>query len=215
VRYTTDMHTHNWLHWRYATKKFDTSKALPAEDLEYILAAGNLAATSYGLQPFNIIVVTDEAKKQALMGHAYNQLQVGENAALIVLAARTDVDATFIATYTARIESERGLPAGAIDGYKDMMTGHLTSLSAETRLVWAQKQAYIALGTMMVAAAEKQVDSCPMEGFDPAKFDEVLGLAAMNLHATIVLPIGYRSSTDETAQYKKVRRTLADIVVRM
>jgi nitroreductase / dihydropteridine reductase len=209
------MHTHNWLHWRYATKKFDTSKALPAEDLEYILAAGNLAATSYGLQPFNIIVVTDEAKKQALMGHAYNQPQVGENAALIVLAARTDVDATFIATYTARIESERGLPAGSIDGYKDMMTGHLTSLPEEVRLVWAQKQAYIALGTMMVAAAEKQVDSCPMEGFDPAKFDEVLGLTDMNLHATIVLPIGYRSSADETAQYKKVRRALEDIVVRM
>ena len=209
------MHTHNWLGWRYATKKFDTSKELPAADLDYILAAGNLAATSYGLQPFKIVVVTNEAKKQALMGAAYNQVQVGENAAVIVLAARTDVDAAFIAEYTARIERERGLPTGAVDGYKDMMTGHLTSLTAEARLVWAQKQAYIALGTMMVAAAEKQVDHCPMEGFDPVQFNEILDLPAHNLHATVILPIGYRSAEDQTQNYKKVRQALSDMVVRM
>lgn len=209
------MHTKNWLNWRYATKKFDPSKELPEADLEYILEAGNLAATSYGLQPFNIIVVSDQEKKQALMAHAYNQPQVGENSALIILAARTDVDATFIAGYTARIENERGLPTGAVDGYKDMMIGHLTSLTAEARLVWAQKQAYIALGTMLVAAAEKQVDSCPMEGFDPVKFNEILGLEALNLNATIVLPVGFRAADDETQNYKKVRRDLTDIVVRM
>jgi nitroreductase / dihydropteridine reductase len=209
------MHTHNWLKWRYATKKFDTSTSLPEADLTYILEAGNLAATSYGLQPFQIVVVTDTAKKQALMAAAYNQVQVSENAALIVLAARTDVDATYIAEYTARIESERGLPTGAVDGYKDMMVGHLTNLSAEARLVWAQKQAYIALGTMMVAAAEKAVDHCPMEGFDPAQFDTILGLKDHNLTATVILPLGYRSSEDGTQHYKKVRKDLADLVVRM
>lgn len=209
------MHTKNWLEWRYATKKFDVSKELPSADLEYILEAGNLAATSYGLQPFQIIVVTDSAKKQALMGHAYNQGQVGENAALLVLAARTDVDASYIAEYTARIENMRGLPTGAVDGYKDMMTGHLTSLTEADRTVWAQKQAYIALGTMMVAAAEKEVDSCPMEGFDAAAFNEVLGLKDHNLHATIVLPIGYRSAEDGSQNYKKVRKSLSDIVIRM
>ena len=209
------MHTHNWLKWRYATKKFDTSKELPATDLNYILEAGNLAATSYGLQPFKIIAVTDTEKKQALMEAAFNQAQVGENAAVIILAARTVVDAAFIAEYTARIESERDLPAGAIDGYKDLMTGHLTSLTAETRLVWAQKQTYIALGTMMVAAAEKSVDSCPMEGFDAAQFNEILDLPAHNLHATVILPVGYRSTEDETQNYQKVRQNIEDIVVRM
>ncbi len=209
------MHTQNWLEWRYATKKFDTSKELGAADLEYILNAGNLAATSYGLQPFNIIVVTDHEKKQALMANAYGQGHVGENSALIVLAARTDVDATFITKYTQRIESVRNLPAGSVDGYKDMMVGHLTNLTAEARLVWAQKQAYVALGTMMVAAAEKGVDHCAMEGFDPIKFNEVLGLDALNLHATVILPVGYRSAEDSTSAYKKVRRELGDIVVRM
>lgn len=209
------MTLHNLLQWRYAAKKFDITKELPTEDLDYILEAGNLAATSYGLQPFKIVVVTDAEKKKALMEVAYNQIQVGENGALLILAARTDVDAAFISEYTTRIETERGLPAGAVDGYKDMMVGHLTSLSAEARLVWAQKQAYIALGTMMVAAAEKEVDSCPMEGFDAGKFDEILGLAEHNLKSTVLLPIGYRSDEDASQNYKKVRQAIAEIVVKM
>ncbi len=209
------MHTHNWLKWRYATKKFDISKELPDEDLQYILEAGNLAATSYGLQPFKLVVVTDTKKKQALMAEAYNQAHVGENSALIVLAARTDVDADFISEYTDRIERERDLPKGAVAGYKDMMVGHLTSLSPEARLVWAQKQAYIALGTMMLAAAEKELDGCPMEGFNPEKFNEILGLPEMNLQATVILAVGYRAPSDDTQNYKKVRRAMSDIVVRM
>ena len=209
------MHIQNYLNWRYATKKFDVTKELRAGDLEYIHEAGNLAATSYGLQPFKIIVVTDTEKKKALMEVAYNQIQVGENDALIILAARTDVDEAFISKYTSRIESERGLPAGAVDDFKGMMIGHLTNLTAEALLVWSQKQAYIALGTMMVAAAEKEVDSCPMEGFDAGKFDEILGLAEHNLKATVILPLGYRSSEDATQNYKKVRQDISDIVVRM
>lgn len=209
------MNTQNYLHWRYATKKFDTTKELPAADLEYILEAGRLTATSYGLQPFKIIVVTDQEKKQALMAAAYSQMQVGENAALLVLAARTDIDAAYIAKYTARIESERGLPAGAVDGYKDMMIGHLTSLTPEARLVWSQKQAYIALGTMLIAAAEKEVDSCPMEGFDASAFDEILDLAAYKLKATVLLPLGYRSQEDATQNYQKIRQMTEEIVVRM
>ncbi len=209
------MHTISSLQWRYATKQFDPSKALATEDLEYILQAGNLAATSYGLQPFNIVVVTDEAKKQALIPHAYNQAQVGTNGALIVLAARTDIGTTFIAEYTARLEDERGLPAGTVDEYKDMMVGHLTSLTAEARRVWAEKQAYIALGTMMVAASEKQVDNAPMEGFDPIKFNELLGLTEQNLHATVILALGHRSNEEAAQNYKKVRRAITDIVVRI
>lgn len=203
------------LKWRYATKGFDISRELPAADLDYILEAGRLAASSYGLQPFKIVVVTDEAKKQVLMGHAYGQAQVGKNGALIVLAARTDVDEAMIADYTARIESVRALPAGAVNGYKDMMVGHLTNLPTEVRTTWAQKQAYIALGTMMVAAAEKMIDGCPMEGFSAEGFDEALGLKAHNLTASIIFPVGYRAASDETQHYAKVRRTAEDMIVRV
>lgn len=209
------MHIKNYLNWRYATKKFDITKELPTNDLEYILEAGNLTATSYGLQPFKIIVVTNAEKKKALIEAGYNQIQVGENSALLVLAARTDVDTAFITEYTGRLEAERGLPAGAVDGYKDMMVGHLTSLSAEARLVWAQKQAYIALGTMMVAASEIEVDNAPMEGFDPMKFNEILGLDKLNLHASVILALGYRSVEDATQNYKKVRQAIDKMVVRM
>jgi nitroreductase len=203
------------LHWRYATKAFDTSKELLAADLDYIIEAGRLAATSFGLQPFKIVVVTDNEKKAALVGHAWNQTHVGENSALIVLAARTDVNEAMIADYTARIENTRNLPAGAVDGYKEMMVGSLMAHPAEGRTTWAQKQAYIALGTMLLAAAERKVDACPMEGFSAAGFDEVLGLAAHNLTATVIMPVGYRAASDDTQRYAKVRRTTEDMVVRM
>ena len=201
------------LKWRYATKIFDTSKAVSGADLDTILAAGNLAATSYGLQPFTFVVVDDVAKKQSLVEHAYGQTQVAENSVLVVLAARTNLDTAYITEFTTRVESTRGLPAGSVDGLKDMMVGHLTNLSPELRLAWAQKQSYIALGTMMAAASELHVDNAALEGFNSDKFDEVLGLTAHNLHATTLLVLGYRSSDDATSTYAKVRKNIEDIVV--
>ena len=203
------------LNWRYATKTFDVSKELDATELEQIVEAGRLAATAYGLQPFNIIVVTDMAEKQALVPHAYGQTHVADNGALVVLAARTDIDAAFISAYTALIETTRGLPVGTVDGFKDMMIGDLTNRTPEARLVWAQKQAYIALGTMMTAASKFHVDNHAIEGFDPAAFNEVLGLDAKHLHATVLLTLGHRADSDETQHYAKVRRSAADMIVQL
>jgi nitroreductase len=203
------------LQWRYATKAFDPSKQVSEDDLNYILEAGRLAATSFGLQPFQIVVVTDEAKKQELVGHAWNQAHVGTNSALLILAARTDVNEEMIAEYATRIETTRGLASGAVDGYKEMMVGSLMAHSAEHRTIWAQKQCYIALGTMMLAAAERGIDHCPMEGFSAEGFNEVLGLAAHNLTATVILPIGYRSTEDATQHYAKVRKSMDAMVVRI
>ena len=209
------MTTKQSLEWRYATKKFDTKKALPAADLDYILECGNLTATSFGLQPFGIVAVTDPTKKAALMEAAYGQEHVGNNSALLVLCARTDVDEAFITEFTTRLETKRELEAGTADSYKDMMVGSLTSKSAEEVLTWSQKQTYIVLGSMMIAAAEKMVDGCPLEGFDPAAFNDILGLTEHNLHATNLLALGYRSEEDETQHHAKVRKDLADIVVRI
>jgi nitroreductase len=207
------MTIHDMLHWRYATKKFDTSKAVSSDDISYILDAGRLAATSYGLQPFQFVVVTNQSKKDAIKAVAWDQVQVGENAALIILAARTDVDEAMITEYATRIEAVRGLPTGSVDGYKAMMIGHLTNLTPEVRLAWAKRQAYIALGTMMMAAAERHIDHCPMEGFDPAAVNEILGLPAHNLDATAFLAVGHRSEEDKTQHYAKVRKEAADMVV--
>jgi nitroreductase len=206
------MNTHDSLQWRYAAKKLIADKQVPEEDLEYILQAGNLAATSYGLQPFSIIVVTDEETKLELLKHAYNQVQVSENSHLIVLAAATNVDEEYISEYTSRMERERGLESGALDGFKKVMVGDLTNRSQEERITWSQKQAYIALGSMMIAAGEKEVDGCPMEGFSNDEFDRILGLSEMNLRSTALFPIGYRSPEDESQNYKKVRKGLEDLV---
>lgn len=201
------------LHWRYAVNQFDTEKKVSTADLNTILEAGNLMPTAYGLQPFKFVVVTDAATKASLVPHAYGQKHVAENSHLVVLAARTDIDADFISEFTARLEKMRGLPAGATDGYKDVMIGDIGSRTPAERIVWAKRQAFLALGGMMAAASELKVDNHALEGFDPAGIDEALKLSEMNLTAAVLLTLGYRAESDEWQHHPKVRRAMDDIVV--
>lgn len=202
------------LSWRYATNEFDTAKKVSDEVLTTILEAGNLMPTAYGLQPFRIIVIENQQTKDALVEHSYGQKHVAENSHLIVLAARTDIDEAMIAEYTARIETTRNLPTGTVDGYKAMMIGDLTNRSDEARLMWAQKQTYLALAGMMAAASMVEVDNHALEGFNPAAFNEVLGLSDMNLTATTLLALGYRSESDQNQHYAKVRLPLETLVIK-
>lgn len=201
------------LNWRYATKQFDPSKKVSNADLETILSSGNLAATSYGLQPFKFVVVSDQKTKDDLVPFSYNQPQVSQASHAIVLAARTDIDEAFIRTMTRLAEKIRDLPQGQLDGYAKQMIGSIMSMSEEQRLHWAQKQIYIALGNMMAVCAVLKVDSCPMEGFVPAQYDRLLNLAQQNLTATVVLPVGYRSKDDEQQHLAKVRHSIEEIVI--
>ncbi len=210
------MHTQSLtaaLSWRYALNEFDTTKKVSDADLATILEAGNLMPTAYGLQPFRFVVVHDQSIKDSLVGHSWGQKHVAENSHLIVLAARTDVDEAMIAEYTARIEATRSLPAGTTDGFKGMMVGSLTPLTPEVRLAWAQKQAYIALGGMIAAASALGVDNHALEGFDATKYDEILGLTEQNLHATVLLALGYRTEEDAAQHYPKVRVAKEDMVI--
>lgn len=201
------------LKWRYATQVFDTSKEIPADNLHSILEAGNLTATAYGLQPLKMVVVTDVEKRRSLVNSAYGQPHVAENSVLIVLAARTDIDEAFITEYTNRIEAIRELPAGSADGFKQSMMNDLPNRTQEARLTWAQKQCYIVLGTLMAAASELKIDNHAMEGFNPTEFNQLLGLNELNLTATVILALGYRSETDKNQHLAKVRKQLKDIVV--
>jgi nitroreductase / dihydropteridine reductase len=203
------------LQWRYAVNQFDTNRTITEIDLDEILTAGNLMPTAYGLQPFKFVVVSDPAVKASLVEHAYGQAHVAENSHLIVIAARTDVDEAFITEYTARIEAARGLPTGSTDGFKDIMVGDILGRTAEERLVWAKRQAFLALGGMMAAASLKEIDNHALEGFNPAGFDEVLGLKEHNLTAGVLLALGYRSVDDAWQHYAKVRRDMSDIVIKM
>jgi nitroreductase len=203
------------LKWRYATQVFDTSKQISEADLHTILEAGNLAATAFGLQPFEFIVVKDQVTKDSLVAHAYGQEHIAKNSALVVLAIRTDIDEAYINEYIGRIARIRNVPAQMLDGFKQSMLGSMTMRGQDGRNAWAQKQAYIALGTMMAAASELHIDNHGAEGFDPEKFDEILGLKTKNLHATVLLMLGYRTSTPDQKEKMfqiKVRKEYNDIV---
>ena len=203
------------LTWRYAVNQFDIDKKVSDADLATILEAGNLMPTAYGLQPFKFVAISDAATKQSLVEHAYGQKHVAENSHLVVVAARTDIDEAFVSEFTARIETTRNLPTGSVDGYKAVMVGDIVGRSAEERIVWAKRQAFLALGGMMAAASELGVDNHALEGFNPAAFDEALGLAKLNLTSGVLLALGYRSESDPWQHYAKVRREMGDLVVNL
>ena len=203
------------LSWRYAVNQFDTEKIIPEATVTAILEAGNLMPTAYGLQPFTFVVISDPTIKESLVEHAYGQTPVAQNSHLIVIAARTDIDESFIAEFTARIESTSGLSSGSTDEYKAIMVRDIGSRTSEERIVWAKRQAFLALGGMMAAASMLEVDNHALEGFNPTAFDGVLGLKEKNLTAGVLLALGYRKETDESQHYAKVRRSLDDIILRM
>ena len=203
------------LQWRYATKKFDPDKVVPEDQLEQILVAGNLAPTSYGLQPFRFIAIRNQALQDQLVECSFHQQQVADASHVIVVATRTDLDATYVNRFASHMESVRSLPEGSTNGFSDRMVGIIDRMSASELDHWNAKQAYIALGMMMTAAAVLGIDSCPMEGFVPDRYDEILGLNELQLRSVVALPIGYRADDDDAQHLKKVRWPLSEMVIRM
>jgi nitroreductase / dihydropteridine reductase len=202
------------LNWRYATKRMIADKAVPQEKLDNILEAIRLSATSYGLQPYNLIVVKDKEKLQQIQGLAYNQPQVGEASALIVFAIWDKISQERIDNFFNLISSERGIPAEALAGYKAMVEGSMLPMDDATAHAWMARQAYIGLGTGLAAAAIEEVDSCPMEGFSTVALDEYLGLTAKGLRSVVILPIGYRDeANDPTSKMTKVRTPANEFVI--
>lgn len=200
------------LQWRYATKQFDASKKLSNEQLNTVLEATNLSASSYGLQPFDILLIENPDIRQKLRGAAWGQSQVTDASHLVIFAAKTNLSAAHVDEFLKRISEARGIPVEAMTDYRGMMVGSVEGRPVETRTQWAARQAYIALGTLLATCAVEGIDACPMEGFDPAQFDQILGLAEKNLTAVVMAPIGFRSADDKYQHLAKVRRNIKDIV---
>ena len=198
------------LNWRYATKNMN-GETVSDEKLTAILKATNLAATSYGLQPFTILVVSNKEIKLKLQEAAYGQAQVGSSSAVLVFAVPLKITTADIEGFINLVATTRSMPVEALDGYKGMILGTVGALPAEQQQIWSAKQAYIALGTALAAAAEQKVDACPMEGFDAVKFDEILGLIEKGLKSLVIMPVGYRSADDATAKYIKVRKPESEL----
>lgn len=200
------------LNWRYATKMFDTSKKVSKEDLNTLLDAARLTASSYGLQPYHFYVIEDEDTRSKLRKASYDQAQITDASYLLVLANKPTFDESLVDDYIDNIIETRGVSRENLDGYSQMMKGALMGLPDVKKNSWTANQTYIALGNLMTIAAEMEIDTCPMEGFDNAQYNEILGLNDKNLNAAVVLAIGYRSEEDQTQHYPKVRYSKEEII---
>jgi nitroreductase len=200
------------LNWRYAVKKFDATKTVPAATWAAIEEALVLAPSSYGLQPWKFFVVTDRAIRQRLVPVSWGQTQVVDASHLVVLAVKADVGPADAERLIARTAEVRGIPVAVLDGYKQMMVGSLSRQSPEAIREWMTRQVFIALGQLLASCALLGVDACPMEGFQPEQYDEILGLTAKGYRSVVIAPVGYRHADDKNATMKKVRYPKAEIV---
>jgi nitroreductase len=202
------------LKWRYATKKMNPAKTVPQDKIERILEAVRLAPTSSGLQPYEIIVVTNKALLGKIKPVAWGQGQVADCSHLLVFAAWDDYTPERINRMFDLIRDERGLKDNADwENYRQRLLTTYPPRGAEANFQHAAKQAYIGLGIAMVAAAFEEVDSTPMEGFDPDALDEILDLRARGLRSVLMMPLGYRDeSKDWLVNLKKVRRAREQFV---
>jgi nitroreductase/dihydropteridine reductase len=201
------------LQWRYATKKMNPTKAVPQEKVERILEAIRLTASSSGLQPYEVLVVTNPEIREKIKAIGWNQAQITEGSHLLVFAAWDNYTPERINMMFDLTNDVRGFKNEGWENYRNMLLANYPARDAEVNYQHAARQAYIGLGTALIAAAEEQVDATPMEGFDPAALDDILGLRAKGLRSVVILPLGYREEDkDWLVNLKKVRRTAHDFI---
>ena len=199
--------------WRYATKKFDASKKISIEDINILKEAIRLSSSSYGLQPYKVIIVENPELRAQILPAAYGQTQVTDASHLIVFAHETNVNDDTVNQYINRISETRNIPAESLSGFGDYMKGGINAMSEDIKNIWASKQTYLALGNLLNAAAELKIDITPMEGFVPVKVNEILGLDKLNLNASLMATIGYRHDQDATQHSKKVRKSNEELFI--
>lgn len=201
------------LQWRYATKKFNPDKKLSDAQLNVLIQAFNLTATSYGLQTMKLVVVAQQELKNKLLPFTYHQKQVVEASHVLVLCIQNDISETDVDDYFNSVSTTRETPESILSPYRNQLKSTIGSMQHSTKQEWAIRQAYIALGNLMTVCAIENIDSCPMEGFMPEKVDEVLNLKAHNLTSVLLLPVGFRADDDMFASFKKVRKPIDEVVI--
>ena len=199
--------------WRYATKKFDASKKVSASDLETLKEAIQLSTSSYGLQLYKVFIIENPEVRAKLQPASWGQSQIIESSHLFVFANIVDVQDQHIDAYVQNFANTRGLTVEDLKGYSDFMKSKIVPLPVEQKAVWTSKQTYLALGNLLNAAAELKIDVTPMEGFEPEKYNEILGLKALGLNASLVAAVGYRHEEDATQHYVKVRKPKQELFI--
>ena len=194
------------LHWRYATKKFDPTKKIAEDVWQALIESLILAPSSFGLQPWKFFVVTNPDIRQQLVEQSWGQTQVMEASHLVVLAFKKDVNTGDVDRYMQNIADVRQVPIDNLQGFAKVINGFLEKPPYPLDIdEWSKRQVYIALGQFMTSAALLGIDTCPMEGFNPAKYDEILGLPEQGYASVVVCPAGYRAEDDKNAAMPKVR----------
>ncbi|MDP0491895.1 MAG: NAD(P)H-dependent oxidoreductase [Verrucomicrobiota bacterium JB023] len=198
--------------WRYATKVFDATRKVNDADLATLEEALRLTPSSFGLQPWHFLIVTDEEIREKLLPLSWNQKQVTECSHYFVLCTRTDVDVDYIDRFVSEIANDRGTTIEELQGYRDVMVDFVSRMPSVERLTWATRQTYLALQRLMDTAALLEIDACPMEGFSAPQYDEVLQLSEKNLTASVCCAIGYRSAEDKYASLAKSRFPKEEVI---
>jgi nitroreductase len=201
------------LNWRYATKVFDAAKKIPADLWKTLEQALVLTPTSYGLQPYQFLIMQDAGKRAELLPHSWGQKQVVDCSHFVVFTARTEMTEADVDKLIKRTTDLRKLPANALDAYRGMMVGDIVNGPRGKKAhEWAARQAYIALGNLMTGAAVLGVDACPMEGLNPVEYDKILNLAGTGYATVMACALGYRAAADKYASLAKVRYETRDLV---
>lgn len=202
------------LNWRYATKKMTPHQTVPAEKLDIILEAIRLSASSSGLQPYQVLVITNHELKKQIRPVAWDQSQVTDCSHLLVFAAWDNYTEERINSMFDLVNEQRGFKNEGWEAYRQKLLGYYPQRPAQENFEHAARQAYIGLGSALLAAAEQKVDATPMEGFEPEKVDTILNLAELGLKSVLLLPLGYREAEgDWLVNLKKVRRSTADFII--
>lgn len=207
------MNTIESLKWRYAVKKFDNSKSLTETQINTLKDAFNLTATSYGLQPLKLVVINNKKIQKELFAHSWNQSQVVDASHLLVICIPKKYSSEEVKKYFTLVQEIRNTPDAINNPFKKFLTAEIEKKTQEELFLWNKNQAYIALGNLLTICALEKIDSCPMEGFIPEKYNEVLQLDAHNLTTILALPVGFRAEDDYMKDLKKVRKNIQDVVI--
>jgi nitroreductase/dihydropteridine reductase len=199
------------LKWRYATKKFDSSKKISPGNLEKLKEAIQLSVSSYGLQLYKVIIVEDTSLREKLKHVSWGQDQITEASHLVVFCNYTNVKAKHVDDFLNMTAKSQDIEVENLSGYGDFMKSKINEMTKSESFYWTSRQTYFALGNLLNACAELKIDSCPMEGFEPEKYNDILGLSKQGLNAAIIATIGYRSNEDHTQNRPKVRKPFNEL----
>lgn len=203
------------LKWRYATKKFDASKRLSEEKLSILKESFNLTATSYGLQPLKMVILSNPDLKKLLVPITMDQAQVENASHVLVICTETKIDSDYIKDHFNLVVKIRSTPREILSSFEEYLVSSFSDKQSDELNIWSTNQAYLALGNLLTVCAIEKIDACPIEGFDPDKYDELLQLNEKGLQSVIVLAVGYRAEDDMFSGFDKVRRGVDEVIIEM